>query len=190
MRTPNPGSMRGFLPRSHPHASGAATVARRPAPSGRLANRGLTRRSSTRSDTKPGAASHKATRYPKLSTKIGSCTHLPTLCMVRAITPSAGRVRETAADVRLHVGQDLRIRPLSGKWSTVSGRGRGAGDAPTRLHRTPLGPEGRAVRPGRHIRPGPFRARLTGHRSISAFIRTTSQLVRLRQKLDGLSYRG
>ena len=44
------------------------------------------------------------------------------------------------------------------EWHTVSGRGRGADDAPARLHQTPLGPEGRAVRPGRHLRPGPFRS--------------------------------
>jgi hypothetical protein len=152
---PAPGSRRGFPPRSHRHAwprAGPATVARRlssGAPSGQPTTHELTIRS-TRSDTKPGTASHKQTRCPKLSTKIGSCTQLPTLCMVRAITHSAGRVREPATDVRLHVGQGSGIPPLPVKWSTVSGRGRGADDAPARLHRTPLGPEGRAARPGRH----------------------------------------
>jgi hypothetical protein len=70
----------------------------------------------------------------------------------------ADRVRELTADVGLHTGKGLRIPPPSVKSYTVSGRGCGADDAPARLRQTPQGPEGRAVRPGRHTRPGPFRA--------------------------------
>ncbi len=67
--------------------------------------------------------------------------------MVRA-TPPAGRVCEPTIGVGFHTGKGLRLPPLSVKWYIVSGRGRGADDAPVRLHQTPLGPEGRAVRPG------------------------------------------
>ena len=47
-----------------------------------------------------------------------------------------------------HTGKGLRIPPLSVNCYTVSGRGHGADDAPAWPHQTPLGPEGRAVRPG------------------------------------------
>ena len=137
------------LPGNH-HASprnGAATVTRRPArPAGHArtdqAVLDMIRRRAWRGRL---TSRHSIQNFPP---KIRSCTCLATLCSVRAIitTPSGGRVREPTAGVGFPTGRGLRIPPLSVKCYTVSGRG--ADGAPARLHRTPLGPEGRAVRPG------------------------------------------
>jgi len=93
--------------------------------------------------------------------------------MVRAI-PSAGRVREPTAGMGFHAGKGLRIPPLSVKLYTVSGRGRGADDAPARLHQTPLSPEGRAVRPGLIYAARSVQGASPVTRRYLAFIRVTS----------------
>jgi len=48
------------------------------------------------------------------SPKIRSCTHLPTLCMVRPIPPAA-RMRVPTAGMGFHTGTGCRILPLSGE---------------------------------------------------------------------------
>lgn len=93
--------------------------------------------------------------------------------MVRAI-PSTGRVREPTAGMGFHTGKGLRIPPLSVKWYTVSGRGRGADDASARLHQTPLSPEGRAVRPGPTYTARSVQGALPVTGRFPAFIRATN----------------